>query len=106
MNKSLVTYEGKQFNTTVNKFLVRMDKIQKVSKGGIIIPDTAKLKTDFTGTVVAVSRGMENDKTISVGDKVATMKNIKRVVPTDDRHNEYRLYNKNELFLCTSQSKN
>lgn len=100
MNKSLVTYEGVQFNTTVNKFLVRMDKPEKITKSGIIIPDTSKLKTDFTGVVVAVSRGMEEDETISVGNRVIVMKNIKRVVPTDDDKNEYRLYNKSELSIC------
>ena len=76
-----------------------MDKHEKVTKGGIIIPDTVKKRTDFTGVVVANSRGMEEDGTIKVGDRVILMKNIKRVVPTDDTKNEYRLYNKSEI-LC------
>ena len=94
-----ITYEGEKFHTTVNKFLVRMDKHEKVTKGGIIIPDTVKKRTDFTGVVVANSRGMEEEGTIKVGDRVILMKNIKRVVPTDDTKNEYRLYNKSEI-LC------
>ena len=94
-----ITYEGKKFHTTVNKILVRMDKHEKVTKGGIIIPDTVKKRTDFTGVVVANSRGMEEEGTIKVGDRVILMKNIKRVVPTDDTKNEYRLYNKSEI-LC------
>lgn len=97
-----ITYDGIKFHTTVNKFLVRMDKHEKVTKGGIYIPDTAKQKTDFTGIVVAVSRGMEEEGLIKVGDRVVLMKNIKRVVPTDDNKNEYRLYNKSELSLCTT----
>ena len=96
---SEVTYQGVRFHTTVNKILVRMDKHEKVTKGGIIIPDTVKKRTDFTGVVVANSRGMEEEGTIKVGDRVILMKNIKRVVPTDDTKNEYRLYNKSEI-LC------
>jgi len=96
---SEVTYQGVRFHTTVNKILVRMDKHEKVTKGGIIIPDTVKKRTDFTGVVVANSRGMEEEGTIKVGDRVVLMKNIKRVVPTDDTKNEYRLYNKSEI-LC------
>ena len=96
---SEVTYQGVKFHTTVNKILVRMDKHEKVTKGGIIIPDTVKKRTDFTGVVVANSRGMEEEGTIKVGDRVILMKNIKRVVPTDDTKNEYRLYNKSEI-LC------
>lgn len=76
-----------------------MDKHEKVTKGGIIITDTVKKRTDFTGVVVANSRGMEEEGTIKVGDRVVLMKNIKRVVPTDDTKNEYRLYNKSEI-LC------
>ena len=76
-----------------------MDKHEKVTKGGIIIPDTVKKRTDFTGVVVANSRGMEEEGIIKVGDRVVLMKNIKRVVPTDDTKNEYRLYNKSEI-LC------
>lgn len=94
-----VTVNGLKFYTTANKFLVRMDKPEKITKSGLIIPDTVNLKTDFTGVVVAISRGMEKDGTISVGDRVILMKNIKRVVPTDDTKNEYRLYNKSEI-LC------
>ena len=99
---SEVTYDGVKFHTAVNKFLVRMDKHEKVTKGGIIIPDTVKKRTDFTGVVVATSRGMEKEGLINVGDRVILMKNIKRVVPTDDTKNEYRLYTKKELSICTT----
>ena len=96
--KSLVTYEGKQFNTTVNTILVRMDKPEKVTSSGIIIPDTAKLRTDFSGIVAAISRTEERTGLIKVGDKVLVTKNEKRVAPTDDNQNEYRLYNKKEIL--------
>lgn len=97
--KSLVTVNGKQINTTVNTILVKMDKPPKVSTGGIIIPDTAKLKTDFSGTVVAISRSEEKTGMIRVGDRVLLSKNEKRVVPTDDARNEYRMYNKKSILL-------
>lgn len=101
--KSLVTYEGREFNTTVNTFLVKMDAVESLSKGGIIIPSTAQKRTDFSGTVVAVSRTEERTGEIKVGDRVLVTKNEKRIAPTDDTKNEYRLYNKKELLLCIPQ---
>ena len=100
--KSLVTYDGREFNTTVNTFLVRMDAVESLSKGGIIIPSTAQKRTDFSGTVVAVSRTEERTGEIKVGDRVLVTKNEKRIAPTDDPKSEYRLYNKKELLLCTT----
>ena len=100
--KSLVTYECKQFNTTVNTILVRMEKPEKITSSGIIIPDTAKLRTDFSGIVAAVSRTEERTGEIKVGDRVLVTKNEKRIAPTDDPHNVYRLYNKKEILLCTT----
>jgi len=99
LEKSLVTVDGQQINTTVNTVLVKMDKVESLSKGGlIIIPDTAKLRTDFSGEVVAISRTEEKTGTIKVGDRVLVSKNEKRVVPTDDEKSEYRLYNKKSIL--------
>lgn len=102
MNKSLITYQGKFFNTTINTFLVRMDAVGSISKGGILIPSSAQKRTDFSGTVVAVSREEERTGLIKIGDRVLVTKNEKRIAPTDDPKNEYRLYNKKELLLCTT----
>ena len=96
--KSLVTYQGVEFNTTINTILVRMDKVESISKGGIIIPETAKKRTDFSGIVAAVSRTEERTGDIKVGDRVLVTKNEKRIAPTDDEKNEYRLYNKKEIL--------
>ncbi len=79
-----------------------MDKPPTISSGGILIPATAKLKTDFSGEVVAVSRTEERTKEIKIGDRVLLTKNEKRVVPTDNPSDEYRLYNKKEILLCTT----
>jgi co-chaperonin GroES (HSP10) len=99
MSKSLVTYEGRKFNTQVNTVLVRMDKHEKVTPSGIIIPDTAKKRTDFSGIIAAVSRGIEDEGVIKVGERAIVTKNTKRVLPTDDPNNEYRLFNRMEVFI-------
>ena len=96
--KSLVTYQGVEFNTTVNTILVKMDKPEKITASGIIIPDSVKLKTDFSGVVAAVSRTEERTGDIKVGDRVLVTKNEKRIAPTDDEKSEYRLYNKKEIL--------
>lgn len=102
MDRSLVTYQGKFFNTTINTILVKMDKLDETTSSGIIIPKTAQKRTDFSGTVVAVSRTEERTGEIKVGDRVLVTKNEKRIAPTDDPRNEYRLYNKKEILLCTT----
>jgi co-chaperonin GroES (HSP10) len=99
MSESLITYEGRKFNTAVNTVLVRMDKHEKVTPSGIIIPSTAKMKTDFSGVVAAVSRGIEKEGIIKVGERVIVTKQTKRVLPTDDPNNEYRLFNRQEVFI-------
>ena len=76
--KSLVTYAGREFNTTVNTFLVRMDAVESISKGGILIPSSAQKRTDFSGTVAAVSRTEERTGEIMVGDKIIVTKNEKK----------------------------
>ena len=99
MSKSLVTCNGLEFHTSVNTILLRMDKCEKITKSGIIIPDTAKKKTDFSGTIVAVSRGVEAKGEMKVGDRAIVSKNTKRTLPTDDNENEYNLYNLSEVKL-------
>jgi chaperonin GroES len=53
-----------------DRVLVKLEKSETKSAGGIIIPDTAQEKTQ-NGTVVAVGPGTEKEKvTVSVGQKV------------------------------------
>lgn len=99
MSVSKITYNGHGFFTTVNTVLVKMDKHEKITKTGIIIPDTAKKRTDFSGEIVAVSRGIAEDGEIKVGDRVVVEKQTKRTMPTDDNENEYRLYKVNEIKM-------
>jgi chaperonin GroES len=53
-----------------DRVIVKMEKSETKSSGGIIIPDTAQEKTQ-TGVVTAVGPGTEKEKiTVSVGQKV------------------------------------
>ncbi|MDR2193934.1 MAG: co-chaperone GroES [Treponema sp.] len=53
-----------------DRVLVKQEKSEAKTAGGIIIPDTAQEKTQ-TGVVVAIGPGTEKEKiTISVGQKV------------------------------------
>jgi chaperonin GroES len=53
-----------------DRVLVKIEKAETKSAGGIIIPDTAQEKTQ-TGIVVAAGPGTEKEKvTVSVGQKV------------------------------------
>jgi chaperonin GroES len=53
-----------------DRVLVKIEKAETKSAGGIIIPDTAQEKTQ-TGTVVATGPGTEKEKiTVSPGQKV------------------------------------
>jgi len=53
-----------------DRVMVKLEKNETKSAGGIIIPDTAQEKTQM-GTVVAVGPGTEKDPvTVKTGDKV------------------------------------
>lgn len=53
-----------------DRVLVKADDAEEKSKGGIIIPDTAK-ETPQKGTVLAVGKGTKDDPmTVKVGDSV------------------------------------
>jgi len=53
-----------------DRVLVKLEKNEAKTAGGIIIPDTAQEKTQ-TGLVVAVGPGTESEKiTVKNGDKV------------------------------------
>ena len=97
MAKSLVTYKGKEFNTPVNKLLVRLNKHEEKTKSGIIIPSTVKKETDFSGVVVAISRGMEKDGSFVLGEKAIFLRHSGSTVETDDNENIYKVYKKTEI---------
>jgi len=58
-----------------DRVVVKPLEAQEISKGGIILPDTAKEKP-IEGTIVAIGKGKTSDDgklialTVSVGDKV------------------------------------
>jgi len=53
-----------------DRVIVKLEKNEAKTAGGIIIPDTAQEKTQ-TGTVIAVGPGTEKDPiTVKSGDKV------------------------------------
>jgi chaperonin GroES len=53
-----------------DRVMVKLEKNEAKTAGGIIIPDTAQEKTQ-TGVVVAVGAGTEKEPiTVKVGDKV------------------------------------
>jgi chaperonin GroES len=53
-----------------DRVLIKIEKAETKSSGGIIIPDTAQEKTQV-GVVVAVGPGTEKEKiTVSAGQKV------------------------------------
>lgn len=88
----MVTIRGtKILNTTCSGILIKMDKPPEITKGGIIIPSTAKKETDFIGFVAATSK---TDTVNKVGDKVAVRKHTGYSVNTDDVNNVYKMYNR------------
>ena len=58
-----------------DRILVKREKAEEITAGGIIIPDTSKEKPS-KGTIIAVGEGNINEKgdriplTVKVGDKV------------------------------------
>ena len=71
--------------------LVEPIKDDEVTKGGIVIPDTAREEKSARGTVIAVGPGKRNDKgervalTISVGQLVLFKKYSPDEVKVDDK---------------------
>jgi chaperonin GroES len=62
--------EDMKVKPLADRVMVKLEKNEAKTAGGIIIPDTAQEKTQ-TGTVVAVGPGTEKEKiTVSPGQKV------------------------------------
>ena len=72
-----------------DRVLVRRDKPEKESKGGILLPEQSQNKTQ-QGTVVAVGPGKVNDKgliqpmSIQKGERVVWARYAGNEVPQDD----------------------
>ena len=107
--KSLVTKDGKEFRLTERKVLLRMDKMEQVTKSGIILPSTAEKETDYKGVVVAVSKYYEEEPNrIPLGSVMIVQRRQGRKVPVDDTDFEYREYTGDKLrgaliFLNTEE---
>ena len=71
-----------------------MSKPEQITKGGIIIPNTATKQTDFSGVIVAIPRGEEE---LKIGMRVIVSKRSGSTIETDDIFHIYKLYNKNEI---------
>ncbi|HEX9826279.1 MAG TPA: hypothetical protein VGA80_06740 [Flavobacteriaceae bacterium] len=92
MRNSKITYEGKKVNVAPKKVLVKMNRLEEVTKSGIILPNLNGVKLDFKGEIVAVSPVMQDMGFPEIGVTVILPKTSGVVVPTDDDKNEYRLY--------------
>jgi chaperonin GroES len=64
------------FKPLSNHLFLEPVEEEKMSKGGIVLPDTAEKEKPMQGTVVAIGPGKRNDKgelqpmLVKVGDKV------------------------------------
>lgn len=96
---SELTIMGSRFRPLRDHVLVKMDELDKVSKGGIIIPSTITKESNFKGTIESVSKyDKENDTPYKVGRKVIVFKQSGMPVSFDDNFGaEYKLFNKEEI---------
>jgi chaperonin GroES len=72
--------EGKTVNPSGHRLLVKKDDVEEVTKGGIIIPETARDTRKFqgnSGTVVAIGPYCwpEQEPWAEVGDRVIYVRN-------------------------------
>lgn len=96
---SRLTINGVYFRPLRDHVLVEMDELEKVSKGGIILPSTVTKESNFKGTIESVSKcDLENDTEYKVGRKVIVSRGSGMPVSFDDNGgHEYRLFNKEEV---------
>ncbi len=84
-----------------DRVVVKAQEAEEVTKGGIILPDTAKEKP-VQGTIVAVGTGRVSDDgkvtplTVKVGDKVLYGKYAGTEVTVDGQ--EYLIMRENDIF--------
>jgi len=79
--------------------LVKMDKPERVTKSGIIIPNNYTKESNFKGTIELVSNyDLENDTDHKDGLRVIVPKQSGLPVFFDDNFGEeYKLFNKDEV---------
>jgi chaperonin GroES len=84
-----------------DRVIVKADEAEEVTKGGIILPDTAKEKP-IEGTVIAVGDGKVDEAgkktpmTVKVGDKVLYGKYSGTEVRVDEE--EYLIMRESDIF--------
>lgn len=91
---------NKVLNTTCGRVLVKLSEPNKVTKSGIIIPNTSQKQTDFIGTVVLVSKSDDLNKK---GDRVVVKKHSGIKVEVD-QEGTYRMYDKTDLLWNLTQN--
>lgn len=96
---SKLTIYRHPFRPLRDHILVKMDELEKVSKGGIILPSTITKESNFKGTIESVSKYDEQNETpYGIGRKVIVSKGSGMSVSFDDNFGgEYRLFNKEEV---------
>ena len=84
-----------------DRVIVQANKAEETTKGGIILPDTAKEKPS-QGKIIAVGAGATNDKgeivplTVKVGDAVLYGKYSGTEINVDGE--EYLIMRENDIF--------
>lgn len=91
---SRVKVNGIPVYPTMNNIIVAMSNPDKVSKGGIIIPETAQKQTDFKGEIAAVSK---SETELRPGMMVIVAKRSGTTVYADDNTHIYKRYAKSEI---------
>ena len=91
---SRVKVNGMTVYPTLSNIIVSMSTPEKITQGGIIIPDTAQKQTDFKGEIAAVPK---NETELKVGMTVIVAKRSGITVYTDDNTHIYKLYPKSEI---------
>ena len=91
---SRVKVNGMTVYPTLSNIIVSMSTPEKITQGGIIIPDTAQKQTDFKGTIAAVPK---NETELKVGMTVIVAKRSGITTYTDDNSHTYKIYHKSEI---------
>lgn len=96
---SKLTISGVCFRPLRDHVLVKMDELERISKGGIVIPQNAAKESNFKGEIIQTSKyDLENDTSYKVGRKVIVFKQSGMPVSFDDNYgHEYKLFNKEEV---------
>ncbi len=89
-----------------DRVVVKPLEAQEISKGGIILPDTAKEKP-IEGTIVAIGKGKQSDDgklialTVNVGDKVLYGKYSGTEITVDGE--DYLIMRESDIFAIVNK---